>query len=167
MKTEAERIKKGIYEETRRHIEEGARPLADVLAERDRRLTEAKEPVGHAQERLDGLVAPLKKTGEELANAERALDTFARAVDAEARAAGTRGIRARQEGNVGAAEYLGRKSAGIMYRIPGVTSQIADEIAGGVAKSVRGKVGTGNIRSALARIRREFSDDFSDVAGEE
>ncbi|MBI4080002.1 hypothetical protein HY414_02135 [Candidatus Kaiserbacteria bacterium] len=116
----------------------------------ERTVEEVKAPLTAASKRLEDTADDLAK--------------FTKNINDEARGAGQERIRARQLGNVGTAEHLGRRSAGVVERTVG--TKVVEEVAGGAAKSARAKVGRGNLRAALARYRREFPDEFTDVAGE-
>lgn len=170
-KAEVEEIKRSIYEDARRRIETttDAGEVRRIVAERNRGLKQEDLKVARAQKRLDALTAPLKEAKKNLDKTAGSLKRFAEAVDREANYEGNRRVRARQLGNVGAAEYLGRKSAGTGQRAAAWLSrdyEVVDEIASGVAKNVRGKVGTGNLKATIARLRRDFSEEFDEGAGE-
>lgn len=126
----------------REQIKQRSQKREADIAVHDGKVTDAKGLV-------NALLEPLQKTEKDLSDAAAGIENYNKQTDKLAGDAGRKKYRAAQEGTVGAAEVMGRRSAGVFFKITGDSGHIGAE----VAKKVRKGIGTGQqLRSALSEM---------------
>ncbi len=171
MQEEAERAKRGIEAATKAHIDglkTRLQSMADspddhperlrILREIDEKETEGanKKKVGSAavkaaEDRLTEALKPLKAAGEKLEKAAEDLNDYNRETDQKGKDEGAKKIRYGQVGATETSRILGKKSAGVFYKITGDSEHVGDE----VRSKMRARMGTGNLRAAISQLRDE------------
>lgn len=167
MQTEAERAKQAL----RRTTQERILPLqanlsqarteeerTDILRQIDTHVQEGKtqeaaedRKVQSAQKTVDYLKKNLTEAEQKLSSATSNLNAFDKETENLANEAGKNKVASKQRGIEGAAEYIGKKSAGVFYTVTGEGKHIAGEVRG----KARGRIGTSRLRAALTQLRSE------------